>query len=58
MARKKKFNDYCTGIPVHEAGVLACVLLPKMQAFFESGEGQREFAEWNVQREQDKVKRD
>ena len=58
MARKKKFNDYGTGIPVHEAGVLARVLLPKMQAFFESGEGQREFAEWNVQQEQDKVKRD
>ena len=58
MARKKKFNDYGTGIPVHEVDALARILLPKIQAFFESEEGQREFAEWNVQREQDKVKRD
>ena len=49
---------YGTEIPVHEAGVLARVLLPKMQAFFESGEGQREFAEWKAQQNQDKVKRD
>ena len=58
MARKKKVNDYGTGIPVHEVDALARILLPKIQAFFESEEGQREFAEWNVQREQDKVKRD
>ena len=34
------------------------ILLPKIQAFFESMEGQREFAEWKAQQEQDKVKQD
>jgi len=29
---------------------LARVLLPEIQAFFESEEGQREFQEWNAQR--------
>ena len=41
-----------------EVEALARVLLPKIQAFFESEEGQREFAEWKVQQEQDKMKRD
>ena len=46
MARKKKINDYGTGIPYHEVEALARVLLPEIQAFFESEEGQREYAEW------------
>ena len=50
MARKKKPNDYGTGISYHEVEALARVLLPEMQAFFESEEGQREFAEWKKQR--------
>ncbi len=41
-----------------EVEALARILLPKMQAFFESEGGQREFAEWKAQQEQDKVKRD
>ena len=49
MARKKKINDYGTGIPYHEVEALARVLLPEIQAFFESEEGQREFAEWKKQ---------
>ena len=51
MARKKKVNDYGTGIPVHEVDALARILLPKIQAFFESEEGQREFAEWKARRD-------
>ena len=51
MARKKKVNDYGTGIPVHEVDALARILLPKIQAFFE-----REFAEWKAQQEKNKVK--
>ena len=43
---KKKPNDYGTGIPLHEVEALACILLPQIQAFFESAEGQKEFAEW------------
>ena len=58
MARKKKVNDYGTGIPYHEVVALARVLLPEIQAFFESEEGQREFAEWKAQQEQNKVKQD
>ena len=46
MARKKKANDYSTGIPYHE--VEARVLLSEIQTFFESEEGQREFAEWKA----------
>ena len=53
MARKKKVNDYGTGIPYHEVEALARVLLP---AFFESEEGQREFAEWKAQQKKDKAK--
>ena len=45
MPRKKKTNDYGTGIPSHEVEALARVLLPEMQKFFESEDGQREFAE-------------
>lgn len=49
MSRKKKPNDHGTGIPYHEVEALARVLLPEIQAFFESEEGQREFAEWKSQ---------
>ena len=56
MARKKKINDYGTGIPYHEVEALARVLLPEIQAFFESEEGQREFAEWKKQRETEQQK--
>ena len=50
MPRKKKPNDYGTAIPYHEVEALARVLLPEIQAFCESEEGQREFAEWKKQR--------
>ena len=56
MPRKKKPNDYGTGIPYHEVEALARILLPEIQAFFESEEGQREFAEWKKQREAERQK--
>ena len=56
MARKRMVNDYGTGIPIHEVDALARVLLPEIQAFFESEDGQREFAEWKAQQEQNKIK--
>lgn len=43
----KKNND--SGIPEHEIESIARLLLPTIQAFFESEEGQREFAEWKAQ---------
>ena len=45
---KKKPNDYDTGIPFHEVEALARALLPEIQKFFESEEGQREYAEWKA----------
>lgn len=45
---KKKPNDHGTGIPLHEVEALARILLPQIQAFFESEEGKREFAEWKA----------
>jgi len=48
---KKKPNDHGTGIPLHEVEALARILLPRIQAFFESEEGQKEFAEWKEKQE-------
>ena len=45
----KQQKDYGTGIPRHEMESIARMLLPAMQAFFESEEGQREFEEWKAQ---------
>lgn len=42
----KETNDYGTGIPLHEMEALARVLLPEIQKFFESEEGQMEFQAW------------
>ena len=49
--QKKKLNDYGTGIPLHEVEALARVLLPEIQKFFGSEEGQREFKEWKKTKE-------
>ena len=46
---KEKYNDYGTRIPKHEVEALARCLLPKIQAFFDSEEGKREFEEWKRQ---------
>ena len=45
MASKKP-SDHGIGIPLHEVEALARVLLPEIQKFFESEEGQKEFREW------------
>jgi len=50
---KKKPNDHGTGIPLHEVEALARILLPQIQAFFESEDGQKEFAEWKERRKND-----
>ena len=39
-------------IPKHELEILARHFLPQIQAFFESEEGQREYAEWKAQQEE------
>ena len=47
--RKKLINN--TDIPQHQIEEIARCILPDILAFYESEEGQREFAEWKKRRE-------
>ena len=47
--RKKLINN--SGIPQHEIEKIARCIFPDILAFYESEEGQREFAAWKQQRE-------
>ena len=49
MSRRKKNNP---GIPDFEIDSLARALLPAIQAYFETEEGQKEFAAWQAERQQ------
>lgn len=44
-------KPFWANVPKHEVEALARSLLPAIQAYFESEEGQREFAEWEAQQE-------
>ena len=46
-----KAPELQSNIPRYELEALARCLLPDIQTFFESEEGQWEFAEWKVQQE-------
>ena len=46
-----------TNIPQHEIESLARCLLPEIQKFFESTEGQKEFDEWKAQRAKETEKK-
>ena len=46
-----------TNIPQHEIEALARCLLPEIQKFFESPEGQKEFEEWKAQRAKETEKK-
>ena len=50
--RKKLINN--TSIPQHQIEAIARCILPDILAFYESEEGQREFAEWKKRREAEK----
>ena len=52
--RKKPVNN--TDIPQHQIEAIARCILPDILAFYESIEGQREFAEWKKQREAEQEK--
>ena len=52
LAKKKKVNDYGTGIPQHEMEALARVLLPEIEKSYASEEGQRQFAQWKEEQQQ------
>lgn len=48
MARKKKLINN-TSIPQREIEIIARCIFPDILAFYESEEGQPEFAEWKAQ---------
>ena len=50
MSRRKKLINN-TGIPQYKIEAIARCLMPDIQAFYESEEGRREFAEWKAQQE-------
>ena len=47
--QKKTVNN--TDIPQHQIEAIARCILPDILAFYDSIEGQREFAEWKMRRE-------
>ena len=49
MTKKKPTNN--TGIPQHQIEAIARCILPDILAFYESIEGQREFAGWKKRQE-------
>ena len=53
MGRKKKLINN-SDIPQYAIEAVARCLLPDIIAYFESEEGQREFAEWKRQQEANK----
>ena len=50
MGRRKKLINN-SDIPQHQIEAIARCIMPDILAFYESEEGQREFAEWRKQRE-------
>ena len=57
MSRRKKLTNN-SGIPQHEIENIVRILLPDILAFYESEEGRREFAEWQVARDGAKTDKD
>ncbi len=53
MSRRKKLINN-TAIPQHHIEAIARCILPDILAFYESEEGQREFAEWKRQKSKTK----
>ncbi len=50
MGRRKNLINN-SDIPQHQIEAIARCIMPDILAFYESEEGQREFAEWKKQRE-------
>ena len=53
MSRRKKLVNH-TDIPQYQIEAIARCIMPDILAFYESEEGQREFAKWKEQREAEK----
>ena len=56
MSRRKKLINN-TAIPQHHIEAIARCILPDILAFYESEEGQREFAEWQAQQMKGEMQR-
>jgi len=54
--RKKPINN--TNIPQHKIETIARCILPDILSFYESEEGQREFAEWKAQQESEQLRKE
>ena len=57
MSRRKKLINN-SGIPQHALENIARILLPDILAYYKSAEGQREFAEWQAERDGAKTDKD
>ena len=57
MSRRKKLTNN-SGIPQHEIENIARTLLPDILTYYESEEGQREFAEWKAAQDAAKTDKD
>jgi len=53
LSRRKKLINR-TNIPQYQIEAIARCIMPDILAFYESEEGQREFAEWKERREAEK----
>lgn len=51
MGRRKKLINNST-IPQREIEIIARCIFPDILAFYQSEEGQREFAEWKAEQEE------
>ena len=57
MGRRKKLINN-TDIPQHKIEAIARCIMPDILAFYESEEGQREFAEWKAAQDGAKTDKD
>ena len=57
MGRRKKLINN-TNIPQHTIESIARRLLPDIMVYYQSEEGQREFAEWKAEQEKLKTSKD
>ena len=57
MGRRKKLINN-TNIPQHKIEAIARCILPDILSFYESEEGQREFAEWKTRREAEQSRKE
>ena len=57
MGRRKKLINN-TNIPQYKIEAIARCIMPDILSFYESEEGQREFAEWKAQREAEQARKD